>query len=41
MISVSNPNPVLVKIVLSVSEIYVKMYHDAQHKFLCSVYLAL
>ena len=41
MISVSNPNPVLVKIILSVSEDYPELYYDAQHTFLCSVYFAL
>jgi len=38
IISVSDPNPVLVKIVISVSKNYPKMYYDAQHIFLCSVY---
>ena len=38
MLSVSDPNPVLVKIILSVSENYPKVYHDAQHIFLCFVY---
>jgi len=33
MISVSDPNPVLVKIILSVSENYQKVYYDAQHTF--------
>ena len=33
MISVSDPNPVLVKIMLSVSENYPKVYYDAQHTF--------
>ena len=41
MISVSDPNPVLVKIILSVSENYPKVYYDAQHAVLCSVYSAL
>jgi len=40
MISVSDPNPVLVKIILSVSQNYPKVYYDAQHTFLCSVYFA-
>jgi len=31
MISVSNPNPVLVETILSVSENYPKVYCDAQH----------
>jgi len=33
MISVSDPNPVLVEIILSVSENYPKVYCDAQHTF--------
>jgi len=33
MISVSDPNPVLVEIMLSVSETYPKVYYDAQHTF--------
>jgi len=33
MISLSDPNPVLVKILLSVSENYPKVYYDAQHTF--------
>jgi len=41
MISVSNPNPVLVKIILSGSEKYPKVYYDAQHTVLCCVYFAL
>jgi len=41
MISVSDPNPVLVKIILSVSENYPKVYYDAQYTFLRSVYFAL
>jgi len=42
MISVPNPNPVLVEIILSVSENYPKVYYDAQHIFLlCCVYFAL
>ena len=40
MISVSDPNPVLVEIILSVSENYLKVYCDAQHTFLCCVYFA-
>jgi len=39
-ISVSDPNPVLIEIILSVSENYPKMYCDAQHTFLCCVYFA-
>jgi len=31
--TVSVMNPVLVKIILSVSEIYLKVYYDAQHTF--------
>jgi len=31
MISVSDPNPVLVEIILPVSENYHKVYYDAQH----------
>jgi len=30
---VSDPNPVLVEIILSASENYPKVYHDAQHNF--------
>jgi len=41
MISVSDPNPVLVEIILSASENYPKVYHDAQHTFLCFVYFAV
>jgi len=41
MISVSDPNPVLVEIMLSVSENYPKVYCDAQYTFLCCVYFAL
>ena len=33
MISVSDPNPVLIEIILSVSENYPKVYYDAQHNF--------
>jgi len=40
MISVSDPNPVLVETMLSVSENYPKVYCDAQHTFLCCVYFA-
>jgi len=40
MIFVSDPNPVLVRIILSLSENYPKVYYDAQHTFLCSVYFA-
>jgi len=41
MISVSNPNPVLIEIILSVSEDYPKVFCVAQHTFLCCVYFAL
>jgi len=41
MISISDPNPVLVEIILSVSENYPKVYYDAQHTFLCFVYFAM
>jgi len=41
MVSVSNPNLVFVKIILSVSENYPKVYYDAQHTFLCCVYVGL
>jgi len=41
MISVSDPNPVLVEIILSVSENYPKVYCVAQHTFLCCVYFSL
>jgi len=34
MIFVPDPNPVLVKIILSVSENYLKVYYDAQHTLL-------
>ena len=40
MISVSHPNPVFVKIILSVSENCLKVYCDAQYAFLCCVYFA-
>jgi len=40
MISVSDPSPVLVETILSVSENYPKVYCDAQHIFLCCVYFA-
>jgi len=40
MISVSDPNHVLVEIILSVSENYSKMHYDAQHIFVCFVYFA-
>jgi len=40
MISISDPNPVLVEIILSVSENYPKVYHDVQHIFQCFVYFA-
>jgi len=33
MIYVSDTNPVLVEIILSVSENYPKVYYDAQHTF--------
>jgi len=38
---ISDPNPVLVEIILSASKNYPKMYYDAQHIFLCCVYFAL
>jgi len=42
MISVSDMNPVLVEIILPVSENYPEVYYDAQHTFLlCCVYFAL
>jgi len=41
MISISDPNPVLVKIILSVSKNYPKVYCDAQYTFFCCVYFAL
>jgi len=41
MISVSDPNLVLVEIILFVSENYPKVYCDAQHAFMCCVYFAL
>ena len=41
MISVCDQNPVLVEIILSVSENYPKMYYEAQYTFLCCVYFAL
>jgi len=41
MISVSDLNPVLVEITLTVLENYPKVYCDAQHTFLCCVYFAL
>jgi len=37
MISVSDPNPVLVEIILSASENYPKVFCVAQHIFLCFV----
>jgi len=37
---ISDPNPVLVEIMLSVSENYSKVYCDAQHTFFCCVYFA-
>ena len=40
MISVSDPNPVLVEITLFVSENNPKVYYDAQHTFLPFVYFA-
>ena len=40
MTSVSDRNPVLVETILSVSENFPKVYYDAQHTFLCCVYLA-
>jgi len=41
MISVSDPNPVLIEIILSVSENYPKVHYDAQHVFLCCFHFAL
>jgi len=41
MISVSDLNPVLVEITLSISENYPKVFYDAQHTLLCFVYFAL
>jgi len=38
--TVSDPNPVLVEIILSVSKNYPKVYCDAQHAFLYCVYFA-
>ena len=40
MISVSDPNPDLVEIILSISENYPKVYCVAQHTVLCCVYFA-
>jgi len=40
IISVSDPNPVLVEIILSVSENSPKVHCDAQHTFLCCVCFA-
>jgi len=40
MISISNPNPVLVKIIVSASENYLKVFYAAKHIFLCFVYFA-
>ena len=40
MISVSDPNPVLVETILTVSDNYPKVYCDAQHTFLCCVCFA-
>jgi len=40
MVSVSDPNPILVEIILSVFENYPKVYYDAQHTFLCFVYFS-
>jgi len=37
---ISASDPVLVEIILSVSENYPKVYCDAQHTFLCVVYFA-
>ena len=37
----SDPNLILVEIILSVSENYPKVYYDAQHTFLCCVCSAL
>jgi len=41
MISISNPNPVLIEIILSVSENYPKVFCATQHTFLYCVYFAL
>ena len=41
MILGTEPIPVLVEIILSVSENYLKVYCDAQHILLCCVYFAL
>jgi len=41
MISVSDMNPVLLKIILSITEHYPKVYCVAQHIFFGSVYFAL
>jgi len=40
MIFVSDPNPFLLEVILSVYENYPKVYYDAQHIFLCFVYFA-
>ena len=41
MISLSDPNPVLFEIILSVSENYLKVYCVAQHTSLSCIYFAL
>jgi len=41
MTSISDPNTVLVEIILSVFENYLKVPCEAQHTFLCCVYFAL
>jgi len=41
MIFRSHLNPVLVKIMLSVSEHYLKVLYDSQHTFLYSVHFVL
>ena len=38
--SVSDPNAVLVEVILSVSKNYPKVHYDAQHTFLCFVHFA-
>ena len=40
MISISDQNPILIEVMLCVSENYPKVYCDAQHTFLCCVYFA-
>jgi len=41
MITVSDPNPVSVEIILSVSDNYPKVCCNAKHTFLCRAYFAL